>query len=235
MNASTTMSRESGRSVSSAMSFGRAWAWGGAVAVVFGIFATWAVQFSLSMDEYNAGGQVLLDKLGSGNNEALWRVSSGIGYLAVASLVWFAAGFRRMLEERDGGETVLPAVIFGSMLVTAASLAIAMSFRAQVFDGFDAYAADPSAHVTINRLSQDTVLTAWAGLLGAAVAAAIGGIRGALFPRWFGWYSAVLALAMAVLCLAGVAFPANVPAFIWLLGAVVWAIRASGASAADAS
>jgi hypothetical protein len=178
------------------------------------------------MDVLNAGSPAILPKLQAGGNEALWRVSSGLGYICAALLIVFAVGTRRMLEARSDGRSLVPNVVFGSMLVTAAILALSMSFRAQVFDGIDSYAADPSAHVTINRLSQDTVLTAWATLLAGSAAVAWIGIRaGSMFPRWLGWFSAVMSFLIAALCLTGTAFPANVPALLWLLVFAGWTTR----------
>jgi hypothetical protein len=194
-------------------------------AFILGLLATWAVQFSVSDATLAVGGQELLDALDTGGNEILWRVSSGIGYIGVACLVWFAAGFRRLLEARSDGESLLPAVVFSGFLVTGGALIIAWALRAQVFDGISYFAADPSSHVTVNRLSQDTGLAVWAGLGIASAAAAVGGVRGQLFPRWFGWFSAVITVLIALLCLAGVAFPANIPALLWLLVASMWAIR----------
>ena len=73
----------------------RVWPWLGVLAVILGYFATWAVQFSVSNDALMAGGEVLLTELRAGSNETLWRVSSGIGYVGVGCLVWFAAGLHR--------------------------------------------------------------------------------------------------------------------------------------------
>jgi hypothetical protein len=79
--------------------------------------------------------------------------------------------------------------------------------------------------VTIQRLSQDTVLTSWATLLAGTTAAAVAGIRGILFPRWLGWFSAVISVLIALLCLVGVVFPSNVPALLWLLVMSIWGVR----------
>jgi hypothetical protein len=203
----------------------RVWPWLGLVAVTLGYFATWAVQFPVSNDALMAGGETLLRELKAGTNETLWRVTSGVGYVSVGCLVWFAAGLRRLLDERAGGASLLPEVVFGSFLVTGGALIVTWAVRAQVFDGIAAYGADPSSHVTINRLSQDTGLASWAGLGSASAALAVAGLGERLVPTWLGWFSAVMTVCIAALCLAGVAFPANVPAGIWLLVTAVWAIR----------
>lgn len=203
----------------------KAWAWMGLASFVVGLFVTWSVQFVFDMDTLNASGQPLIDKLNEDGVTALYRVTSGLGYLTVAGLTFFGVGLWKHLQAKSEGKSVLPTVILGSFLVTAASLAIAMSFRAQVMDGLSAYQGDPSTHVMMNRLQQDSVLTAWAALIAGASAVAVGGIRGTLFPKSLGIFSAIVVVLMSVLCLAGVAFPANVPALLWLAVMSAWSIR----------
>lgn len=205
----------------------RAWAWLGLAAFVVGVFVTWSVQFVYGMDDLDAGGTQLVDAIDTSRNEILFRVTSGLGYLTVAALIGFGVGFRRFLNERAGGESDIPNIIFGAILVTAAGLAIAMSFRAQVFDGMASYQDSTASHITINRLQQDGVLAAWATMLAATVATTVGGLRGTLFPRGIGWFSAVMSAVIVVFCLVGGAFPANIPALLWLLVISAWAIRAS--------
>jgi hypothetical protein len=203
------------------------WPWIGLAGVILGFVATWVVLFIIPEADLNAGGEALLDSLDKGSNDVIWRVSSGLGYLGVACLIFYAAGLKRWLDSRSTADDILPNVLFASLLVTSGALIVAWALRAQVFDGIGYYDADPSSHVTINRLSQDTGLAAWAGVLAGTVATAIGGIRGSLFPTWLGWLSALAALIIAVLCLGGVAFPANIPAGIWLLALTIWTISAS--------
>lgn len=200
------------------------WPWIGLAAAILGIISTWAVQFAYSSDDLDAGGQQLFDAIKGGNNEALYRITSGLGYITVACLVWFAIGLRRMLEQRRPG-TLMPNIMSASMIATAAALAVAFSFRAQVFDGIDDYGADPAVHIAVNRLQQDTVLSAWAVLLGATAAATWGAFREDLLPAWLGWLSAVVTVVITLLVLAGLAFPANIPALIWLLVLSLWALR----------
>jgi hypothetical protein len=212
---------------------GGAWPWLGLAAFLLGYVATWAVQFGVPGEALQAGGQTLLDALDTETNATLWRVTSGLGYVGAGCLVWFGAGLRRLLDERaagagdraGGGAGLLPAVVFGSFVATGGALVVAFAFRVQVFDGLGAYAADPSAHVAINRLSQDTGLAAWAGLGLAAAAFGVGGLREGVLPAWLGWLSAVVAVLIVLLCLAGLAFPANLPAGLWLLATALWSIR----------
>ncbi len=218
-------SREIERTAAAVKSGSKAWAWTGIVTFIVGFFVTWSVQLAISEDTLTTSGQPLLDKLNEDGIQALWRVTSGLGYLTVAGLTFFGVGLWKHLQAKSGGNSILPTVILGSFLVTAASLAIAMSFRAQVMDGLAYYDADPATHVMMNRLQQDSVLTAWAAMLAGATAVTIGGLKGTLFPKGLGWFSLVVVVLMSALCLAGVAFPANIPALLWVLVMSIWSVR----------
>src|SRR5690606_22743999 len=98
------------------------------------------------------------------------------------ALIVFAVGLRGHLTQRLGGESAVPMVVMASVMVTAGILALAMSFRAQVFDGINGYAADPTSHITVNRLAQDTVLAAWATLGIGSAAVTFAGLRSRAFP-----------------------------------------------------
>lgn len=223
--ATFAVSRTQEREVAVATGGSTAWAWTGILTFIVGFFVTWSVQFAISEDILTASGQPFLDKLDEDGIQALWRVTSGLGYLTVAGLTFFGVGLWKHLQTKTAGQSILPTVILGSFLVTAASLAIAMSFRAQVMDGLAYYDADPSTHVMMNRLQQDSVLTAWAAMIAGATAVTIGGLRGTLFPKGLGWFSLVVVVLMSALCLGGVAFPANIPALLWVLVMAIWSVR----------
>ncbi len=204
----------------------RTWAWLGLASFVLGVTVTWVIQFLISQNSLEAGGQVLFEDLDTTSNEILYRVSSGVGYLMLPALIAFGYGYRRFLAARIGGESDLPNIALGSILITAAGFAIAMAFRAQVFDGIAYYNSGVENHVTLQRLAQDTVLASWAAMLGASVVTAIASFRFNAVPRGIGWFSVVMSLFIAALCLGGVAFPANIPALLWLGVVSTWAIRA---------
>lgn len=205
---------------------GRTWAWLGLASFVLGVTVTWVIQFLIAEDSMKLGGLTLYTDLDTTTNEVIYRISSGVGYLMVASLIAFGYGFRRFLAARSNGESDIPNIILGAILVTAAGFAIAMAFRAQVFDGISYYESGVENHVTMQRLAQDTVLASWAAMLGATVATAVAGLRTSMVPRGIGWFSVVMSVLIAVMCLGGVAFPANIPALLWLGVVSIWAIRA---------
>jgi hypothetical protein len=162
------------------------WPWLGLVGFLLGYFATWSVQFAISNRELEAGGTVLLEALNTPWNNVLWRLTSALGYISVGCLIWFATGLHYYLVAHAPQDTMLSTIIFGSFLVTGTGLLLAFSFRAQVFDGLWAYTADPSSHVVMNRLRQDTVLSVWAGLGAATAATSILGFRQLAFPLLVG-------------------------------------------------
>lgn len=204
----------------------RTWAWLGLSSFVLGILVTWVIQFLVPNASLEAGGLVLFDDLDTTRNEILYRVSSGIGYLMVPALIAFGYGYRRFLAARTNGESDIPNIALGSILITAAGFAIAMALRSQVFDGITYYQAGVENHVTLQRLSQDTVLASWAAMLGATIATSIAGLRMGIVPKGIGWFSVVVSVLIAGLCLVGGAFPANIPALLWLGVVSTWAIRA---------
>ncbi len=204
----------------------RTWAWLGLTSFVLGFFVTWVIQFLVPDASLQAGGETLLGDLDTTRNEIIYRVSSGLGYIMVGTLIAFGYGFRRFLTARTDGSSDIPNIILGSILVTAAGFAIAMALRAQVFDGISYYQAGIENHVTMQRLSQDTVLASWAAMLGATTATGIAGVRMSIVPKGIGWFSVVMSVLIAALCLVGGAFPANIPALLWLGVVSVWAIRA---------
>lgn len=203
----------------------RTWAWLGLAAFVLGLSVTWVIQFLIPQGSLEAGGQVLINDLDTTTNQVIYRVSSGVGYLMLPALIAFGYGYRRFLAARIGGESDIPNIALGSILITAAGFAIAMALRAQVFDGITYYQGGVENHVTLQRLAQDTVLASWAAMIGAPVVTAIAGFRFNAVPKGIAWFSVVMSVLIAALCLVGGAFPANIPALLWLGVVSTWAVR----------
>jgi hypothetical protein len=203
----------------------RTWAWLGLTSFVLGVLVTWVIQFLIPQGSLEAGGGTLLNDLDTTRNEVIYRVSSGIGYITVATLIAFGYGFRRFLAGRMENSEI-PNIVLGSILVTAAGLAIAMAFRAQVFDGITYYQGGVENHVALQRLTQDTVLASWAAMMGATWSLTFAGLRRMGVPKGIGWFSLVMSVLITLLCLVGGAFPANIPALLWLGVVSVWALRA---------
>lgn len=224
--ASFAATKTSARAETSVATGSKTWAWLGLGSAVLGIAVTWIVQVLLDNSAAEAGGSVFLNEIDTTRNEIIYRISSGAGYILIAGLVVYSIGLYRHLDAKANGKSVIPAILLGSFIITAASLAIAMSFRAQVFDGMMYYEADTAAHVAVQRLQQDSVLTAWATLYAGVIAVAVGGLKSTLFSRGMGIFSAIVAVFMTLLLLGGVAFPAGaMVALPWFLVFSIWGVR----------
>lgn len=200
----------------------KAWAWSGIAAFVIGVAFTWAPAFFGVSDGEAKNPDTLFQALDSGTDRWIGQVSSGLGFIAVASLVVFAAGYSRLLRERMPESLAAP-VAYTALTATAGALVIAAVFRAMLFDSWDYY--DNSAHAVFYSLSWDVSLAGWTLLFVPALASAVGAFRGAL-PRWFGWLSIVMAALAILLMMFGLAFPAHVPGLLWLLSASIVSLRA---------
>jgi hypothetical protein len=200
----------------------KTWAWAGIATFVLGFVFTWApALFGVSESDAN-NPDLLFEALDTNSNLWLGRVTSGIGFLTVGALIVFASGYRRLLQQRLP-DSLLPSITYAAMAATAGALIIASIFRAMLFDSIDTY--DNSVHAAFYALSWDVALASWTMLFVAGITAAIAAFRGAL-PKWFGWLSIVTAGLGILLAMTGLAFPAHMPAFIWLIAASVVSIRA---------
>jgi hypothetical protein len=191
------------------------WVWSGYAAFILGVLFTWAPAFFGVSEAESKDPDRLCRALDTTTHLWIGRVSSGLGFLAVAAVIVFATGYRRFLEARMK-DSLVPAVAFTALVATAGALIVAAIFRAMLFDSIDYY--DNSVHAAFYALSWDVSLAAWTVTFLAAGASAVAAFRGFL-PRWFGWFSAVFAGLGIALAMVGLSFPAHMPAFIWLLGA----------------
>ncbi|HUF53848.1 MAG TPA: hypothetical protein VMR52_08765 [Dehalococcoidia bacterium] len=195
----------------------------GFAVLVLGYVATWIAVFLVSEDSLKAGGQAFVDDLDTGTNEAIFRVSAGLGMIAAASLVVFAIGLRRALDRRLTDSSI-PLIIELSMIVTAAALFLGFIGRAMVFDtGFDYYgqAALPAMYA----IAIDVPLAAWGALGLAAAGAAVASLSHGVFPHWFGYLSVLAVVLDVLLALTGNPYPMNFVGGVWLLAAAVVSMR----------
>jgi hypothetical protein len=199
------------------------WPYLGFLAMALGYVATWTAVFLVSEDDLEAGGSELIDALDTSTNELLYRITSGMGILAAALLVIFAVNWRRLLDERSGGQSAVPRIIEIGFLATAFALTMGMIFRAMVFDtALDYYAG--TAVGTLVGLGVDVPLASWGALGLAAGAAAYGALKEKILPTWFGWVSVIVVVLDVLLALSGTPFPMNFPGGVWLLLASIIAV-----------
>ena len=202
---------------------GKAWAWAGIATFIIGFAFTWAPAF-LGISEAEAKNPDLLFEA-LDTDKALWlsRITSGLGFLTVGSLIVFAAGYRRLLQERMP-DSLVPGIAYTALTATAGALIIAAVLRAMLMDSFDFYPNETLG--VFYALSWDVSLASWTMLFVPAIASAVAAFRGVL-PKWFGWLSIVTAALGILLMMVGLAFPAHMPGFVWLLAASIVSLRAA--------
>lgn len=167
----------------------------------------------------------------SGN--PIWAMAGGyIGLLSAFTLIWFSGSVFSALREREGSTGRLSTVAFGGGV--ASGVAIGAGFAANSVAAQRAGAPggiSPIAAVTLFDL-YSTFLFGLAALTLAAFigATAIISLRTAMFPRWSGWASAVLALGL--LSPIGYLFVAF--ALVWLVGMSISLYRRGASSSAVA-
>ena len=221
MALATTTSR-SAATTATGINTSKAWAWAGIATFVLGFAFTWAPAFFGISESDQKNPDLLYEALNTDKNLWLGRVTSGIGFLAVGALLVFATGYRQLLQQRMP-TSLIPSVTYATLVATAGALIIASVFRAMVFDSIDSY--DNSAHAVFYSLSWDVALASWTLVFVAGITSAIAAFRGVL-PKWFGVLSVITAGLGVLMAMTGLAFPAHMPAFIWLVAASIVSLRA---------
>jgi hypothetical protein len=162
------------------------------------------------------------------------RVSTGayISSISAFFLIWFAGSVRSALIEREGGTGRLSTVAFGGGVAAAA--AMGTSFTAVLSAGLRA-----GAPGGISPIGAVTMFDFWGQIMGQMFAislavligaAAVVSLRTALFPAWFGWASAVVAIGL----LTPFAYIVLALAVVWLVVVSIW-LYIRGASIGESS
>ena len=150
------------------------------------------------------------------------RVITGayIALISVFFLIWFAGSVRSALLAREGGTGRLSMVAFGGGVAAAAALGT--SFTVALSAGFRA-----SAPGGITPIGAVTMFDFWGQMMGQRFAiglavligaTAVVSIRSAVFPAWFGWVSALVAVGL----LTPAAYMVLALAVVWLLVVSIW-------------
>ncbi len=172
----------------------------------------------ISNYEYLPPAQKVADYL----NDNPTRVSTG-AYLSSISaffMIWFAGSVHSALREREGGTGRLSMVAFGGGVVAAA--AMGTSFTAILSAGLRA-----GAPGGITPIGAVTMFDFWGQVMGQMFAislavligaTAVVSIRTAVFPAWFGWASALVAIGL----LTPFAYFVLAFAMVWLLVVSIW-------------
>jgi hypothetical protein len=162
------------------------------------------------------------------------RVSTGayISSISAFFLIWFSGSVRSALIEREGGTGRLSTVAFGGGVAAAA--AMGTSFTAILSAGLRA-----GAPGGISPIGAVTMFDFWGQVMGQMFAislavligaTAVISIRTGVFPTWFGWVSALVAIGL----LTPFAYFILFFAVVWLLVVSIW-LYIKGRSEEDAT
>ena len=203
------------------------WAGGASVALL----VTGVALCSLAgVDAPGASDAAILERLDDGAKQTAAGIGLPVLSLAIAMLLWFAAGLRRVLDRLSGGDPLAHAIVpaaalLGGLTVAGVSLDVSSAITAFATDEFT---PDPdSARV----LGTAGLVVGLSGLTGGAVLVAVTtriAQQARALPTWAVWAS----YAVAVLCLSGFwsAGMASVAFALWLTGAVIAVLRSARTS-----
>ena len=174
------------------------------------------------------------EKIADFVNSNAGRVSFGgyLGALGGIFLIWFAGSVYSALSEREGGTGRMSMVAFGGGVAAAISLTVG-------FAAFIAAGVRGGAVGGIGIAEAITFYDFWgiimwvASMLSFAVligATALVSLRAALFPAWFGWISALIALVL----LTTITYFLGALVVVWLFVVSIW-LYVKGTSAKEPS
>jgi hypothetical protein len=181
----------------------------------------------LGICEYLPSGDRLKEILG--DNATNVFAGGYIGSLSAFFLIWFAGSVFSSLREREGGTGRLSMVAFGGGV--ASGVALAIGFSAILASGARAGTdggITPVEAVTMYDLYSQVLGQGFAITMAVFIGAtAVVSLRTLMFPRWFSWASALIAIGLLT------PFGYAVLAFVllWLLVVSIWLYR-RGASTA---
>jgi hypothetical protein len=149
------------------------------------------------------------------DNKDAAEISSFIGVVGAALLIFFGAYLRKVLEDAEGPGSMLPILALIGVTIVAIGGAI---------DGMLLFAAAEAADdipapeiQTIQAIWDNDFLPFFLGVLVFLWSVGLSVLRSGVLPKWLGWF----AIVFGVISLAG---PIG---FIGALGAAVWIIIAS--------
>ncbi|GIG62723.1 hypothetical protein Lfu02_70950 [Longispora fulva] len=148
-----------------------------------------------------------------------------LALLATLALVWFAGSLRQAVSRAEGGDGRLAQIAFGGALLAAVGLL--------TFSGFAYLAADTVGKVpgeithTFTVIANDLFFPLTAGLALLLGASGLAFLYTALLPRWLGWVS----IAMAVAVLTPWGFWVVLLAALWIAGVGIVLFMRGGAPA----
>lgn len=186
----------------------------GLVSVVLVVFGA----IVISNYDYLPPAEKVADFLNS--NPTQVSIGAYISSISAFFLIWFAGSVRSALIVHEGGTGRLSTVAFGGGVVAAAAMGI--SFTSIISAGLRA-----GAPGGISAIGAVTMFDFWGQVMGQMFAislavligaTAVLSIRTGIFPNWFGWVSALVAIGL----LTPFAYFILFFAVVWLLVVSIW-------------
>lgn len=147
-------------------------------------------------------------------------VGGYLGSISAFFMMWFAGSVFSALREKEGGTGWLSMLAFGGGV--ASGVALAVGFSAILASG-----ARAGAEGGITAVEAVTMYDLYSQVLGGGFAITMAVFIGAtaavtlrtlLFPKWFGWVSALIALGL----LTPFAYAVLSVVLVWLLVVSIW-------------
>ena len=160
-----------------------------------------------------------------GNDAEIW-IGTGIGALAVLSLLFFGAYMRRLFSEAEGPGGLLSPLILLATGIIAVGAGIDMTISVALAEA--AEDIDPAAVQSLQALWDNDFVPVALGLLLLFLSLGLSILHHGVLPKWLGW----IAILLAVLSFTPIGFIAFPLGGIWLIVvSIILAVRARRAPA----
>jgi hypothetical protein len=208
----STHARQGATSAGSAAAASHRWAWWGVVAGVLGIIGT--IVTLVNADDPTPDGVRSLDP-------GMYHVGGVAGYLTVAALLVTAAAWRARVA-RLMPASITARVVADGMTASAGALALGYGWKLAtglyLDGGANAGQFDKNGLFVYYVLDDFGPFIGWLGVVVAAGAMVVLGVRMRAVPRWIGFVSVVPVLAVLVVALgAGVAGFPGIVGPLWMI------------------
>jgi hypothetical protein len=208
-----THARQGATSADTAAAASHRWAWWGVAAGVLGIVAT--IVTLVNADDPTPDGMSSLDP-------AMYHVGGAAGYLVVAALLVTAAAWRARIA-RLMPMSIAARVVADGLTASAGALALGYGWKLAMGlyldGGANAGQFDKNGLFVYYMLNDFGPFIGWLGVVVAAGAMVVLGVRLRAVPRWIGFVSVIPVLAVLGASLgAGVA---GFPGIVGPLGMIV--------------
>lgn len=213
----TTLTTAAGTRAATTASQGRGWILSGVGAGVAGIVSIVGSSLSGAVYDSDLWGdpEAIADRMSELVPQILLFHTATM--VSCALLVVFAAGLHRQLRQRTGGESLLPGIASGGLMLVAVALLMGAGLTTEFAFAFAA-GEDAFVPETVVFFGHwiGTVPWIWGGAGLAALAMTSASFRHAAYPRWIGWTSLVLGGLTTFFLVSPLQYMAGMTGPLWL-------------------